>query len=64
MVFKYVRFKNVVCPVKVNGMWRIRTDQELMNLHREPDIISDIAKYDWDVRTLKNARRKQSEGDG
>jgi hypothetical protein len=31
-------------PVKENGVWRISTDQELMNLYREPDIISEIRK--------------------
>jgi hypothetical protein len=29
-------------PVKENGIQRIRTNQELMDLYREPDIISEI----------------------
>jgi hypothetical protein len=29
-------------PVKENGMWRKCTNQELINLYREPDIISEI----------------------
>jgi len=31
-------------PVKENGMYRICTNQELINLYREPDIISEIRK--------------------
>ena len=31
-------------PVKENGVWMIRTNQELMNLYSERDIISEIRK--------------------
>jgi hypothetical protein len=30
--------------VKENGVWRICTNQEVMNLHREPDITSEVRK--------------------
>ena len=31
-------------PVKVHGLWRISTNQELMDLYREPDMISEIRR--------------------
>ena len=31
-------------PEKENGPWTIRSNQELMNLFAEPDIISEIRK--------------------
>jgi hypothetical protein len=37
-------FRRITCPVKENGACRIRTSQELMNLYKEPDIISEIRK--------------------
>jgi hypothetical protein len=33
-----------VDPVKENDMWRICTNQKLMNLYREQGIISEIRK--------------------
>jgi hypothetical protein len=30
--------KNIFDPVEENSVWRIRTDQELINLYRETDI--------------------------
>jgi hypothetical protein len=36
--------RKIFGPVKENGLWRIRTNQELMDLCREPDIISEIRK--------------------
>jgi hypothetical protein len=35
-------FRRIFGPVIGNGVWRIHTNQELMNLYREPDIISEI----------------------
>jgi hypothetical protein len=32
------------CSAKENGMWRICNNQELFDLYREPDIISEIRK--------------------
>jgi hypothetical protein len=36
-------------PVKGSGVWRIRTNQELLGLYREPGIISEIrrVRYRW-----------------
>jgi hypothetical protein len=31
-------------PVKENGVWRIRINQEVFGLYREPDIISEVRK--------------------
>lgn len=42
-------------PVKENGMWMICTYQELINLYREPDIISEIRK--GQLRWLEHAER-------
>ena len=36
--------RRVFGPVKENGVWRIRTDQRLMNLYAETDIVSEIRK--------------------
>jgi hypothetical protein len=36
--------RKIFGPVRENGVWRIGTYQELMNLCREPDIISEIRK--------------------
>jgi hypothetical protein len=36
--------ENNIWPSKRNGVWRIRTYQEFMNMCREPDIISEIRK--------------------
>jgi hypothetical protein len=35
-------------PVEENGIWRIRTNQELINLHRTPDTNTEIRK-DYNV---------------
>jgi hypothetical protein len=36
--------KRIFGPVKENGPWRISTNQELMNLYKETDTISEIRK--------------------
>jgi hypothetical protein len=36
--------RRIFGPAKENGVWKIRTNQELMALYREPDIISGIIK--------------------
>jgi hypothetical protein len=36
--------RKIFGPVKENGTWRVRTNQELVDLYREPDIISEIRK--------------------
>ena len=36
--------RNTIGPVKENGVWEIRTIQELMRLCRGPNIISEIGK--------------------
>ena len=36
--------RRILDPVRGNGMWRMCINQELMNLCREPDIISEIGK--------------------
>jgi hypothetical protein len=39
------RILRKICgPVKENGVWRIRTNQGLVDLHREPNTISEIRK--------------------
>jgi hypothetical protein len=50
-------------PVKENGMWRLCTNHELINLYREPHIILEIRKGLLRlVRTCgKNPRRKNCE---
>jgi hypothetical protein len=47
----------------MNGMWRICTNQVLINLYRGPDIISEIRKGQLQlVRTCgKNVRRKNGD---
>jgi hypothetical protein len=37
-------FEKNIWPCKKNGMWRICTNQELMELYREAAIISEIRK--------------------
>jgi hypothetical protein len=36
--------REIFGPVKENGVWRIRSYQELLDLCREPDIFSEIRK--------------------
>jgi hypothetical protein len=36
--------RRIFGPVKENSVWRIRTNQELMDLNRETDIMSEIRK--------------------
>jgi len=49
-------------PVKENDVWRIRSNQKLVDLHKELDIISEFRKIAR-VRTCgKSARRKKCEG--
>ena len=40
---KVLRKKNI-CPVKENYVWRIRINQDLIDLQREQDIVSEIRK--------------------
>lgn len=48
-------------PVKENNVWRIRTNQKLVYLYTELDIISEFRKITR-VRTCgKSARRKKCE---
>ena len=51
--------RRIFGPVKENGVWRISTDQELMNLYREPDIISGIRK--GRLRCLGHVERMSEE---
>jgi hypothetical protein len=48
--------REILGPVKENGVWRIRNSQELLDLCREPDIISEIRKgrlrWLWHVKRL------------
>jgi hypothetical protein len=49
--------RRIFGAVKENGVWTICTNQMLMKLYREPDIISEMIKT---VRTCgKNVRRKK-----
>jgi hypothetical protein len=34
----------ILSPVKENGLWRTKNSHELMDLHKELDIISEIGK--------------------
>jgi hypothetical protein len=52
-------WKRIFGPVKKHGVWRIRTDQELMNLFIEPDIVSEIRK--GRLRWLGYAERMSEE---
>jgi hypothetical protein len=36
-------------PVTEQGVWRIRTKQELRELHKTPDLIADIKERSWDI---------------
>ena len=36
--------RRIFGPVQENCVWRIRTSQELINLYRDPDIVSEIRK--------------------
>jgi hypothetical protein len=36
--------RKIFGPVEENGVWTVRTHQELMHLYRAPDIISEIRK--------------------
>ena len=40
--------RRIFGPVKENGVWTIRTNQDLMNLCREPNIILKPEKEDYD----------------
>ena len=48
--------------VKENGVWRIRSDQGLINLYRERDIISEIRKgRSRGLKHVEIMRRKNCE---
>ena len=34
--------RKILGPVKEIGVWRIRTSQDLMDLSREPDVMSEV----------------------
>jgi hypothetical protein len=42
-IFKSTILRKIFGPVK-NGVWGIRTKQELIDVYKEPDIISEIGK--------------------
>jgi hypothetical protein len=52
--------REIFGPVKANGVWRIRSNQELMDLYREKDTISEIRKGKLLLLKTrgKNARRR------
>jgi hypothetical protein len=52
-------WRKILCPVKENRVWRILTDQELMILYRESDIIYKIRK--GRLRCLKHVERMSEE---
>jgi hypothetical protein len=64
--------RRILGPVKENNMWKICTNQGLMNLYRKPDIISEIrkGKLRWlehveqmsKERTVKKVFRNMLEG--
>jgi hypothetical protein len=66
--------RNVFGPVKDNGVWRIHTNQKLMDLYRETDIISASrkARSQWlghvermpEERTVKEVFKNIPEGKG
>jgi len=47
-------------PVLEQGLWRIRTNQELKELCKDLDIIADIKKKILDWACNKNGSRKDS----
>lgn len=51
--------REIFGPVKENGVWTIRTNQELMDLYREQDIITEIRKEI--LRWLGHVERKPEE---
>ena len=53
--------RKISVPVKENNVWKIRTNQKLVDLHTELDIISEFRKVTR-VRTCgKSARRNECE---
>ena len=52
--------RKIFGPVKENYVWRISTNHDLIDLQREPDIVSEIgkARLRWLGHVEKNARRK------
>jgi vacuolar-type H+-ATPase subunit E/Vma4 len=51
--------REIFGPVKENAVWTIRTNQELMDLYREQDIITEIRKEI--LRWLGHVERKPEE---
>jgi hypothetical protein len=41
---KYKVLRKIYGPVYDNGIWRIRTNKELMALYQELDIVAEIKK--------------------
>jgi ABC-type uncharacterized transport system ATPase subunit len=52
VIWERKTLRKIFGPVKESGIWTIRSNHEFMDMHRQPDFISEIRKgrLRWDGR--------------